>query len=113
MRRREFMTLVSGATAWPVVARAQQAGRTRIAGDQKSAHRIAVLFPTRDGDLEYQHRLDALMNALRQLGWTESRNVQVNVRWTGGNSDGIQAIASELVALSPDVILSSGSVATA
>jgi putative tryptophan/tyrosine transport system substrate-binding protein len=114
MRRREFITLVGGATAWPPMARAQQAGRIRrIASDQKSAHRVAVLFPTRDGDLEYQHRLDALMHALQQLGWTGSRNLQVNVRWTGGSSDKIQVIASELVALSPDVILGSGSVATA
>jgi putative ABC transport system substrate-binding protein len=104
MRRREFITLLGGAAASgavrPVPARAQQRERMR---------RIGVLMNYGSDDAEGQARLAAFHQGLQQLGWTVGRNVQIDYRWGAGNADRIRNFAAELVALTPDVILSAGS----
>jgi putative ABC transport system substrate-binding protein len=98
MRRREFITLLGGAAAWPHLARAQQPDRMR---------RIGVLIGATD-DQETQARLAAFRQALQQLGWTDGRNVRIDTRWGVANADDIRKYAAELVALAPDVILAAG-----
>jgi putative ABC transport system substrate-binding protein len=98
MRRREFITLLGGAAAWPVAARAQQSERMR---------RIGVLMVTTADDPESSLRQAALTQGLQQLGWTAGRNVQIEYRW-GADSGHARTLAAELVALAPDVILSNG-----
>jgi len=103
MRRREFITLAGGAAAaWPLVARAQQAERVR---------RVGVLMPLAMDDPEAKARLAAFQQGLEQLGWTDGRNVQIDTRWAGGDMESIRKNASELVALTPDVILAAGGAA--
>ncbi len=98
MRRREFITLVGGAaTAWPLVARAQQAERMR---------RIGVAMGYAENDSEAQIRLAAFKRALLALGWDEGRNLRIDLRWTSGDIDRASTFAKELVALHPEVILS-------
>jgi putative tryptophan/tyrosine transport system substrate-binding protein len=100
MRRREFITLLGGtAAAWPFVARAQQPERMR---------RIGVLMSTTADEWEGQG-IAAFLNGLQQLGWTEGRNVRIDVRWPAGDADRIRRYAAELVALAPDAILATGS----
>jgi putative tryptophan/tyrosine transport system substrate-binding protein len=99
MRRRDFITLVGG-TAWPLAARAQQAGRMR---------RIGVLMSIASDDAESQPRITAFKQGLQQLGWTEGRNVHIEMRWWAGNDGDRQKYVTELVALAPDVIVVSGS----
>ena len=102
MRRREFITLLGGAAvAWPVAARAQQPAMPRI----------CVLLPASAGDPEYQARLGAFLQGLALLGWTAGRNVRIDTRWAAGNGEHFRRYAEELVALAPDVILASSSVA--
>jgi putative tryptophan/tyrosine transport system substrate-binding protein len=101
MRRREFITLVGGAAAWPLAARAQQPDRMR---------RIGVLVGIAD-DAEGQARLAALLQGLQQLGWTDGRNVRIDTRWAAGDADRGRKYAAELVALAPDVILAAGTAA--
>ena len=99
MRRREFITLLGGAAAaWPVAVRAQQGERMR---------RIGVLMNT-TANTEQQQSLVAFQQALQQLGWTEGRNVQMDIRWAGGDAREIRRHAGELVALAPDVIVATG-----
>ena len=100
MKRREFMTLLSGAAAWPLTAHAQQGARMR---------RIGILINLASDDAEGQARLAAFHQGLKQLGWTVGRNVQIDYRWGAGDADRIRKFAAELVALAPDVILSTGS----
>ena len=102
MRRREFITLVGGAAAWPIAAQAQQRERMR---------RIAMLLPLVADDPESQARMAAFLQGLQQLGWTVGRNVQIDIRWTGANDAAIRKHAAELAALAPDVIVANGSVA--
>ena len=101
IRRREFITLLGGAAAaWPVAARAQQAERMR---------RIGVLVGAqRPDDPESQANFAAFLQRLQQLGWDESRNVQIDYRWGLGNADNVRKYAMELAAIAPDVILTSG-----
>jgi putative tryptophan/tyrosine transport system substrate-binding protein len=97
MRRREFITLLGGATAtWPLAARAQQPDRTR---------RIGALIGFAEGDQEQRARTAAFLNRLRELGWTDGRNIQIDYRYTDGDTDRMRVAANELVALSPDLIL--------
>ena len=96
MKRREFITLLGGAAAWPLVARAQQAERVR---------RVAVLMSTTESDPETQHYIKSFLQKLQELGWEHDRNVQIEYRWGGANLDRIRTYATELVALKPDVIL--------
>jgi putative ABC transport system substrate-binding protein len=98
MRRREFITLVSGAAAWPAVARAQ-AERVR---------RIGVLMNLASDDPEGQARNAALLQGLQELGWTVGRNVRIDYRWGVGDADRNRRYAADLVALAPDVILAVG-----
>jgi putative ABC transport system substrate-binding protein len=104
MRRREFIRLVSGAAAaWPFTARAQQGDRIR---------RIGVLTGTRAEDAEIKARNAAFEQALQQLGWTQGRNVRIDYRFAGGDAATSRKQAEELVALAPDVIVSTGSFST-
>ena len=100
IERRKFLaTLLGGAAAWPVAARAQQGERMR---------RIGVLAGQAANDSNGQARLAAFLQGLQELGWSVGRDVQIDIRWTGGNADDTRKYAAELVALAPDVILSSG-----
>jgi putative ABC transport system substrate-binding protein len=98
-KRREFITLVGGATAWPIAARAQQSGRMR---------RIGVLMSTTADDVEGQARIAAFLKGLQQSGRAVSGNVRIDTRWGAGDAERIRKYAAELVALAPDVILASG-----
>jgi putative tryptophan/tyrosine transport system substrate-binding protein len=98
MKRRDFITLLGGAAAWPVAARAQQGERMR---------RIGVLVAVAD-DPEGQTRIAAFLRGLQQLGWVDGRNVQIDMRWAAGDPDRFRKYAAELVALAPDVILAAG-----
>jgi putative ABC transport system substrate-binding protein len=98
MRRREFITLLGGAAAaWPLAVRAQQRERLR---------RVAWLIGTAREVPGAQDRDTAFLEAFEQLGWTNGRNVQIEVRWSEGND--ARKYADELVALAPDVILATG-----
>jgi ABC-type uncharacterized transport system substrate-binding protein len=94
--RREFITLLGGAAAWPVAARAQQAAQVR---------RIGVLMPFGEDHPVGQARVAAFVQGLRQLGWTDGHNVRIDYRWSAGDSDNIRKFASELIALGPDVVM--------
>jgi len=98
MRRRDFMTLVGrAATAWPLAARAQQAQRMR---------RVGILIGFAESDPAAQSWLTAFRGALAKLGWTESSNFQIELRWASDDPDRMKAFAKELVDLRPDAILS-------
>jgi putative ABC transport system substrate-binding protein len=102
MRRREFITLLGGAVvAWPLAARTQQAERIR---------RIGVLMYLAADDAEGQARLAAFAQALKQLGWSGGRNLQIDTRWA--TADDIRKHAAELAALAPDVLLAATGTAT-
>ena len=97
MKRREFITLLGGAAvAWPLAARAQQPGKVR---------RIGVLTPFSENDPEVQARLAAFKRRLQDLGWTDGRNIRIDYRFTGENTERIRIGAGELVAVAPDVIV--------
>jgi ABC-type uncharacterized transport system substrate-binding protein len=101
MRRREFITLLGGAAAtWPLAARAQQPERMR---------RISVLLPFARDNPVGQARTAALLQELERLGWTDGRNVRIDIRWAGANAENIRKHADELAALAPDVIFANGS----
>jgi putative ABC transport system substrate-binding protein len=102
MRRREFITLLGGAAAWPLAARAQQALRMR---------RIEVFLPFSPGDPVSMSGVTAFAQAMQEHGWTEGRNVQMEYRWGAGDAEQYRKIAAELVALAPDVIVSLGTLA--
>jgi len=104
MRRREFITLLGGTVmVWPLAAHAQQAEHVR---------RIGVLMPFAAGDPEAQDRSAVFEQSLRQLGWTVSRDLQIDYRMPGGDPASIHRDAAELVALAPDVLLAVGSSTT-
>jgi len=98
--RRQFITLLGGAAAWPLSARAQQGERMR---------RIGVLAGLSADDAQGQARLVAFVQGLQQLGWTDGRNVRIDFRWGAGDADRFRRYAAELIALAPDVVLASGS----
>ena len=100
MKRREFISLLGGAVAWPLAAQAQQAKRMR---------RVGALMPYAANDPQVQERNAAFLQGLQQLGWTVGQNLQIDYRWSGGNEDDTRKYAAELVALTPDVILGPGS----
>jgi putative ABC transport system substrate-binding protein len=104
MKRRAFITLLGGAAAWPLAARAQQPERMRG---------IGVLMPLGADDPEAQARIAAFSQALEQLGWTEGRNLRIDIRWGAGDADRVRKDATELAALAPNVILANGSAAVA
>jgi putative tryptophan/tyrosine transport system substrate-binding protein len=99
--RRQFLATLGGAAAaWPLAARAQQADRVR---------RIGALIgaPTADNP-DAQANIGTFLQVLQQLGWTDGRNVRIDIRWGAGNADEIRKYAAELAALAPDVIFASG-----
>src|ERR1700682_5829755 len=107
MRRRDFITLLGGAAAirgvyapsstglWPLAARAQQGDGMR---------RIAALMDTEESNSDGQARTAAFRQGLQQLGWTQGRNIRLDLRWGGGDVERTRAYAAELVGLRPDVI---------
>ncbi|MGA9197366.1 MAG: ABC transporter substrate-binding protein [Pseudolabrys sp.] len=104
MQRRDFITLLGGAAvAWPFAARAQQDTRMR---------RIGALVGA-DDDLDTQTRIGAFRQGLQQLGWVDGQNVRIDVRAGSGDADRTRRYAEELVALAPDVIVTTGSAAVA
>ena len=102
MRRRDFIKGIAGLAAWPLAAHAQQA---------ESARRIGVLMNLAADDPEGQARLTAFLQGLQESGWADGRNVHIDTRW-GSDAGSTRKNAAELVALAPDVILASASVAT-
>jgi putative ABC transport system substrate-binding protein len=100
MRRREFIAGLGSAAAWPLAARAQQGDRVR---------RIGVLMSGGENDPVFKPRVSAFTQALADLGWTEGRNVRIDLRWGSGDINHIRALAQELVGLQPDIILTNGS----
>ena len=98
MKRREFITLLGGAAAWPLAARAQQGERVR---------RIGVLMAYAESDAEAQAWVAAFRDGLQKLGWTEGRDIGIDVHWATGETETIQRFAKELVASKPEVVLAS------
>src|ERR1700751_204126 len=103
MKRREFITLLGGAAAWPLSARAQQSERMRSVG---------VLVAATADDPEYQSRMGAFQQGLALLGWIEGRNVRIDTRWATTNAEEVRKQAVELAALAPDVILAASGTTT-
>jgi len=102
MRRREFITLLGGmavTSPWPLSARAQQPNEMR---------RIAVLSSGNAADRLFKSALAAFQQGLQQLGWTDGRNVRIDLRPGRGDLDNIRKQASELAALAPDIIMAVG-----
>jgi len=99
-QRREFIAGLGVALIWPLAARAQQPGPIR---------RIAVLTNLSEADVEGRVRDAALVQRLQELGWSKGRNIQIDFRWTAGSADLARKYAAELVALAPDVIVTTGS----
>jgi putative ABC transport system substrate-binding protein len=100
IRRREFIFTLSGATAtWPLAARAQPPKRMR---------RVGVLLSATADDLEFQARVGAFAQELRQLGWSIGQNVEIETQWATSNIDAIRTRAAEIIALMPDVVLANG-----
>src|SRR5262249_39700658 len=99
IRRRDFITLLGGAAAWPLMVRAQQGERVR---------RIGVLVNFTADDAVSQGRLTAFVQGLQELGWTVGRNLQIDYRWGAGNVERYRTFAAELVALTPDILVTAG-----
>ena len=105
MKRREFITLLGGAAACPLAARAQQPERKR---------RIGVLMAHAENDTEFHDYLSAFQEGLQKLGWREGRNIQIDARWGAlDDAEARQRSAKELVALQPDLILTQNTPPTA
>jgi putative tryptophan/tyrosine transport system substrate-binding protein len=99
MKRREFIVALGGAAAWPLAARAQQRERMR---------RVGVLMAYAESDPEAQARVVAFRQGLRELGWTEGHNVQMDYRYGTGEPDRARIFVAELLSLAPDVIVAHG-----
>src|SRR5262249_54895127 len=95
MKRRDFITLLGSTAAWPLAARAQQAERVR---------RIGVLMPQAESDPEQRSWATAFATRLRELGWRQGENAQIDYRWLGGDTTRAASLAKELVDLQPDVL---------
>src|SRR5262245_21608047 len=102
MRRREFITLMGGAAAWPLIAHAQLPEQMR---------RIAVLMNMAEDDPQSAIRISVFVRVLEELGWKVGRSVQIDYRWAAGDSNLYRKYAPELVALAPDVIVVVGGTA--
>jgi putative ABC transport system substrate-binding protein len=104
MKRRTFIAGLGSAAVWPLAVRAQQGDRVR---------RIGVLMGGNENDPEQKRRLAAFTQAFADAGWTDGRNVRMDVRWGGGDANRIRALAQELVGLKPDITVTNGLPATA
>ena len=104
MKRRAFIAGLGSSAAWPLAARAQQGDRVR---------RIGVLMSLDENDPEAKTFSSAFTQALAGLGWTDGRNVRIDLRWGGGDTNRIRALARELVSLQPDIILAGPTPVTA
>jgi putative ABC transport system substrate-binding protein len=104
LRRREFIAGLGGAAAWPLAARAQQGDRVR---------RIGALISLDENDPVQKRRLSAFTQALADLGWTDGRNVRMDLRRYGDDINRMRALAQELVGLQPDIIVTNTTPATA
>src|SRR5262244_1502027 len=103
MRRREFIAGLGGAAAWPLAARAQLGDRVR---------RIGVLMPGDENDLVARTFVSAFTQALAGFGWTDGRNLRMDVRSAGDDINRIRAFAQELVGLQPDIIVTGNTAAS-
>jgi putative ABC transport system substrate-binding protein len=104
LKRREFITLLGGAAAWPLLARAQPAQRIR---------RIGVLMNTAAANAEGHAGISPFQQVLQELGWVEGRDLRIEIRWGENDIDRTRQYAAELIAFSPDIFLASGTVSTA
>jgi len=104
MRRREFIAGLGSAAAWPLAARAQQGERMR---------RVGVLMAFDENDPGPKRWFSGLTQRLAELGWTDGRNMRMEVRWAAGNVDRMRVFAKELVDLQPDVIVAETTPVTA
>jgi putative tryptophan/tyrosine transport system substrate-binding protein len=104
MRRREFITLVGGAVACPLAARAQQPDRMR---------RIGVLMASAENNTQYQAYMAVFRDAFQSLGWAEGRNVQISYRWAAFDAKLMEQFSRDLLVLQPEVILSNDTPTTA
>ena len=104
MNRREFIAGLGAAAAWPLTSLAQQPERVR---------RIGVLHPGDENNPVSKSNVSAFTQALAALGWTDGRNVRLELRWGDGDINQIRALAQELVGLQPDIILTSSTPTTA
>jgi putative tryptophan/tyrosine transport system substrate-binding protein len=96
MRRRKFITLLGGGAAWPLFAHAQQTNQIR---------RIGLLMTMAESEPEAQARLTAFRAGLREKGWLEGRNIQIDYRFAAGERERAGSAAKDLVKLAPDVLL--------
>jgi putative tryptophan/tyrosine transport system substrate-binding protein len=96
VKRRRFITLLGGAAAWPLAARAQQSERVR---------RVGVLMNTTPDEPDSQARVTALAQGLQEAGWAVGRNLRIDTRWSSGNRARLHKDAADLIALGPDVIV--------
>ena len=99
MRRREFITLVGSAAAWPLSGYAQQGERLR---------RIGILLNAAADNPQFKTWVEVFLQSLQQLGWADGRNIKIDYRWGAGNAADVRRFAAELVALAPDVIVAHG-----
>src|SRR5215831_12409806 len=99
LQRREFITLIGGAAAWPLQVRAQQ---------RPDLRRVGILMPYPPTDMEYQARVGTLRQELQRLGWTRGGNIEFDERWTTDNMDLVRANCANLVELHPDAIVAVG-----
>jgi putative ABC transport system substrate-binding protein len=99
LRRREFITLLGSAAAWPLAARAQQPERMR---------RVGIVMPFAKGDSDGEARIRAFKQELAKLGWTDGGNIQFDERWPADNMDLVRSDAASLVASNPDIIVVTG-----
>src|SRR5262245_65487939 len=97
--RREFITLIGGAAAWPLAARAQQSEQVR---------RVGMLIGQAADDVDGKARLAAFVQGLQQLGWTDGRNVRIDIRWAAGDADRIRRYENELGGVAPDATHANG-----
>jgi putative tryptophan/tyrosine transport system substrate-binding protein len=104
VKRRQFIAGLAGAAAWPMAVRAQQGDRMR---------RIGVVMPYDENDPEPKRRVSAFTQALTGLGWTDGRNMRMDLRWAGDDINRFRALAQELIGLQPDIIVTNGTLATA